>query len=201
MSLFQINLQELRVLVVDDSATARAILTEMLHEIGVGHVAGAADGADAIEMLREFPANIIFSDLHMAPIDGIELTRHLRNAGDSPNRFLPIVILTADATEAQMKNALWAGANAFMSKPVKMSAVHKKMISIFSHPLVFVRENRNLRPILSLPAVEAPVPRAAANTVPPMSAHVYTCDLGDEDDTELDRFDMHPLTRRDLGLG
>jgi CheY-like chemotaxis protein len=106
MSLFQINLQELRVLVVDDSATARANLTEMLHEIGVGHVAGAADGADAIEMLREFPANIVFSDLHMAPIDGIELTRHLRNARDSSNRFLPIVILTADATEAQMKNAL-----------------------------------------------------------------------------------------------
>jgi CheY-like chemotaxis protein len=200
ISLFQINLPAMRVLVVDDSSSARRFLSEMLHEIGVGHVTGAADGAEAIETLRDDPADIMFCELHMAPVDGIQLTRLLRNAGDSPNCYLPVVILTADATHTQMKNALLAGANAFMSKPVKMSAVHKKLISIFSHPLVFVRDSRNLRPVLALPALEALAPRDAAAFMPPGIARGHRRNLADTADGESDGVDKQPLTRRDLGL-
>ncbi|MHA1599681.1 MAG: response regulator, partial [Alphaproteobacteria bacterium] len=125
MSLIQINLKEMKVLVVDDSATARKILTEMLHEIGVGHFDVAADGAEAIERLRVFPADIMLCDLHMAPLDGIELTRLIRNASDSPNPYIPIIVLTADATEFQLKAALNAGVNSFMSKPVNRGVLHR----------------------------------------------------------------------------
>src|SRR3972149_2331876 len=119
MPLIQVNLQDMKVLVVDDSSTARRFMKEILHEMGVVHVVAAAEGAEALKMLQEFPADIMLCDLHMAPLDGIELTRILRNADDSPNPYLPVIMLTADATQVQLKNALTAGVNAFMSKPVK----------------------------------------------------------------------------------
>jgi CheY-like chemotaxis protein len=149
MPLIQVNLQDMKVLVVDDSSTARRFMKEILHEMGVVHVVAAAEGAEALKMLQEFPADIMLCDLHMAPLDGIELTRILRNADDSPNPYLPVIMLTADATQVQLKNALTAGVNAFMSKPVKMDTLHKKLVAVFSRPFVFVREGRTLLPLLA----------------------------------------------------
>ena len=187
MSLLQLNLQEMKVLVVDDSTTARKIVTEMLHEIGVGTIRGAADGAEAIEVMRTFAADIIFCDLHMTPLDGIELTRILRNSHDSPNPYVPIVMLTADATQAQLKNAVNAGAHAFMTKPVKMNALHRKLFAIFSRPLVYVKENRVLRPLLAPNSGDAATDAAARSL---------------EEDRQRDSDDalQRPLTRRDLGV-
>jgi len=204
MSFIQINLAEMKILVVDDSSTARKILSEMLHEIGVGHVAGAADGAEAIERLRTFPADIMLCDLHMVPLDGIELTRLIRNASDSPNPYLPIVMLTADATQSQMKNAMTAGVNAFMSKPVKMKDLHRKLFTIFSRPQVFVREGRILRPLLgSQPAdchATAQKPPATAAAKTPSSAPAPKPEPKDDDSDSKDDSVQRPLTRRDLGI-
>ncbi len=202
MSFIQINLQEMKILVVDDSSTARKILSEMLREIGVGHVVGAADGAEAIERLRTFPADIMLCDLHMVPLDGIELTRLIRNASDSPNPYLPIVMLTSDATQAQMKNAMNAGVNAFMSKPVKMNDLHRKLFVIFSKPQVFIREGRILRPLLGSHAADTPAPAqqpaapVVAKTPNPAPEPVSKDDAGSKPESPVQR----PLTRRDLGI-
>jgi len=202
MSFIKINLQEMKILVVDDSSTARKILSEMLHEIGVGHVAGAADGAEAIEQLRTFPADIMLCDLHMVPLDGIELTRLIRNASDSPNPYLPIVMLTSDATQAQMKNAMNAGVNAFMSKPVKMKDLHRKLFAIFSRPQVFVREGRILRPLLGSQSADChatpqkPATAAVAKAPDPAPEPEPKDDAGSKPEGTVQR----PLTRRDLGV-
>jgi CheY-like chemotaxis protein len=199
MSFIQINMQEMKVLVVDDSSTARKILTELLHGIGIAHIAGAADGAEAIERLRTFPADIMVCDLHMVPLDGIELTRLIRNASDSPNLYLPIIMLTSDATQAQIKNAMNAGVNAFMSKPVKMKDLHRKMFSIFSRPLVYIREGRTMRPVIASQSCEPAVePQQPAKVKPPQADNppAQPEEAGDE---PIDP-DQRLLTRTDMGL-
>jgi len=187
MSLFNLNLQDMKVLVVDDSSTARKFLTEMLHEMGVGTVKGAVDGAEAIAVLRAYPADIMLCDLHMAPLDGIELTRLLRNSSDSPNPYIPIIMLTGDATQVQLKNAINAGVQAFMSKPIKMNALHRKLYAILSRPLVYVKENRILRPVLAPGSCDA-APDAAAHAP------------AEERRQETENAAQPPLTRRDLGV-
>jgi two-component system, chemotaxis family, chemotaxis protein CheY len=202
MTFIQINLAEMKILVVDDSSTARKILSEMLREIGVGHVIGAEDGAEAIERLRTFPADIMLCDLHMAPLDGIELTRLIRNASDSPNPYLPIIMLTADATQAQMKNAFNAGVNGFMSKPVKMNVLHRKLYAIFSHPLVFIRDGRALRPLQAVQASHVPAGAQQPTTTTPPDPDKAPVESS-EPDCNTDGPDScgpRPLTRRDLGF-
>ena len=98
MSLIYVNMRELKVLVVDGNGTARQMLKRFLQEMWVETVELAEDGADAIEKLQDFPADLVLCDLHMAPLDGIEFTRLLRSAGDSPNPYLPVLILTSSGT-------------------------------------------------------------------------------------------------------
>ncbi|MCH8037018.1 MAG: response regulator [Proteobacteria bacterium] len=147
MALINVNLRDLKVLVVDDSRTARHALRQFLREISVETVELAEDGADAIKKLRDFPADLALCDLHMAPLDGIEFTRLLRSAEDSPNPYLPVLILTADTTAAQLRNALGAGANDFMSKPIKLDSLRRKIQGLFARPMVFVRDGRYLKPL------------------------------------------------------
>ncbi len=139
-------MQELKVLIVDDSRTARMMLAEMLREMQVNQVVKAEDGADAIEQLTEFPAHTAICDLHMAPLDGIEFTKLLRCASDSPNPYLPVLMVTGDATQTQLVNALNAGVNGFMSKPIQLDALRRQINMLLCRPLVFVRDGRNLKP-------------------------------------------------------
>lgn len=147
MTLLTLNIAELKALVIDDSRTQRMRLRKVLSELGVHTVCDAEDGADAMQRLRGFPADVAICDLHMTPLDGIEFTRLLRNSSDSPNPYLPLLMLTADATELQLKNALAAGVNDFMSKPIEREALRRHLLAMFARPFVFVHEERALRPI------------------------------------------------------
>ncbi len=180
MTIISVNMQDLKVLVVDDSRTVRLALEQLLREMSIETVALAEDGADAIKALRDFPADLVLCDLHMAPLDGIEFTRLLRSAEDSPNPYLPVLILTADATAAQLRNALGAGANDFMSKPIKRDALHRKIRGLFERPMVFVRDGRYLKP---LRAATCRPEGVAPEGVAPGGAEAA------------------PLTRADLGVG
>ena len=147
MTFLRVNLTDLKAMVVDDSRTARLMLAEMLREMGVSSIAKAEDGADAMQQLKEFAADIVICDLHMAPLDGIEFTRLLRTADDSPNPYLPVLMMTGDATQKQLANALNAGVHGFMSKPLQSDSLRRQIKLVFSRPLVFIREGRELKPV------------------------------------------------------
>jgi CheY-like chemotaxis protein len=160
----------------------------------------AAEGAEALKRLQEFPADIMLCDLHMAPLDGIELTRILRNANDSPNPYLPVIMLTSDATQTQLQNALAAGVNAFMSKPVKMDALHKKLIAVFSRPFVSVRDGRTLRPMLASPANCGAAPKELAEFEGADQENMQPLASVDESSGISADADLQPLIRLDMGL-
>jgi two-component system cell cycle response regulator len=85
------------VLVVDDSPVTRRVHSDLLHRAGF-EVRGARDGADALSLLRAAPADVIVSDVDMAPMDGLTLLRALR---DSPaTAELPFVFVSARSGDA-----------------------------------------------------------------------------------------------------
>lgn len=190
MALINVNFKELKVLIVDDSRTARLIVKEVLDAISVHQVAMAEDGADAMARLRTFPADIVICDLHMAPLDGIEFTRLLRSAEDSPNPYLPVLMLTADATERQLKNAFGAGVNDFMSKPVEMAALRRKLHALFSSPLVFVRDGRYLKPLRAGGHPNGATTRSAGDPAPSPAPEVEVIDYSNPGAVAVTRADM-----------
>ncbi len=107
-----------RLLVVDDEQNARQALATLLAEEGF-EVAQAADGAQALERLGEFGPDVVLSDVRMPQMDGITLVQRAREAGHGAS----FVIMTAFATIDVAVQAMRAGAENFLVKPLDVSAV------------------------------------------------------------------------------
>src|SRR3954463_14471358 len=84
----------LRILIVDDNATMRDLLRRLLTSLGVRDIVQASDGNGGLESLRLSKFDVILSDLEMAPMDGIEFTRQVRQSPSSPNPYVPIIMIT-----------------------------------------------------------------------------------------------------------
>lgn len=140
------RLGNLKVLIVDDSAAVRKLIRGMLLDLGVTDSAQAIDGWQAIEILRDYPADLVLCDQHMAPINGVDFTKKVRNSDDSRNPYVPIIMVSGDATEETMASAAAAGVNDFIAKPMTSSTLFNHISTILADPPVFVREGTGMRP-------------------------------------------------------
>ncbi len=133
------NLERLNVLIVDDNKHMRALVTSILNALGVRNVVDASDGADAFKELRHFPADIIICDWNMDPLDGLDFTRMVRTAQDSPNPFVPIIMLTGHTEMSRVVEARDAGVHEFLAKPISAKGLYSRIRSIIEHPRPFVK--------------------------------------------------------------
>ena len=82
----------------------------------------------------------------MSPIDGVEFTRLVRNATDSPNPFLPIIMLTGHAERVRVMECRDAGVTEFVVKPVTARAVLDRLNNVIFKPRAFVRTSEYFGP-------------------------------------------------------
>lgn len=133
------SFERLKVLVVDDNQHMRALVTAILTAFGVKQVDEAACANDAWELLKIKKSDIVITDWVMDGMSGLEFTEKVRTAGDSPNPFVPIIMLTGHTQFAKIQQARDAGVNEFLAKPVSAKAILSRLISIIEHPRPFVR--------------------------------------------------------------
>jgi PAS domain S-box-containing protein len=105
-----------RILLAEDSEINRDIIVEILGDVGIT-VDAAEDGARAVAKAGQATYDLILMDLQMPEMDGLEATRHIRQAG--PNRDVPIIALTANAFDQVRQETRQAGMNDFVAKPVE----------------------------------------------------------------------------------
>ena len=106
--------QRQRILVVDDSLSVRSTLKQLLQDMGFD-VETACDGVDAMEKQRVAPSQLMLVDMEMPRMDGLELTRHIRQQPTGKN--LPIVMLTSRSQEKHRQLASKVGVSAYATKP------------------------------------------------------------------------------------
>lgn len=126
----QHGLETINVLVVDDDEVVRLAVKTIVSALGAAGVAEATDGARAIETLGRFPADIVICDWNMAPMSGIEFLRQIRGAGGSPDRDVPIIMLTSDTDMDRVIEARDSGATSFLAKPVTVRGLSEKIFSV-----------------------------------------------------------------------
>jgi len=120
--------QELVVLTVDDDTINLKLLKSMLMKSGsVTEVVEARNGAEAIEILKSREdIDLILLDIIMPIMSGIEVLQVVR--ADDNLRQLPIIVLTTD--ETKKSEALEAGANDFLVKPIRNNELIKKISAV-----------------------------------------------------------------------
>ncbi len=106
----------IKILVVEDADVTRRMIMKMLRDLGYREVTGAADGREALAVLkRKEPADLILSDWNMPGMDGMELLRRLRR--DPALRHIPFIMATAHGERRQAEHARSEGVAAFITKP------------------------------------------------------------------------------------
>jgi CheY-like chemotaxis protein len=133
------QLEHLHVLVVDDNGNMRQIIETALHGFGVSNVHLAADGADALEVLRSVAIDIVLTDLEMGVLDGFEFVRMVRTAEDSPNPYVPIIVVSGHTELKAVTEARDAGMTEFLAKPVAPKALYERIVNIIQQPRPFIR--------------------------------------------------------------
>ena len=114
------ELEGLRCLVVDDDELLASQLVEWLRDDGIV-AESVSDPSECWLKVREFQPDVVVLDVNMPECDGIELATLLRQ--DEQTALLPIIFLTADANDRTRQNAIAAGADDFLSKPVSQEAL------------------------------------------------------------------------------
>lgn len=120
----------IKALVVDDNDLNTKIAAGFLKKIGIEEVTAASNGKEAIEILKgkEHQFNIIFMDIQMPVMDGIETTKKIR---EELNSNIPIVGLSANAFEDDRIKAINSGMNYYLVKPLKKLSLLKILNKMF----------------------------------------------------------------------
>ncbi len=117
----------MRILLVEDAPSLRLAFGRLLRLHG-HDVREANDGVEALECVPEFQPELVVTDLMMPRMGGIELIQRLRSTPDTAT--LPIVALTADASDQIGNRACQAGAAVLLTKPVDLSLLLDRLRSL-----------------------------------------------------------------------
>jgi CheY-like chemotaxis protein len=131
--------ESLKALIVEDNTHMRSLLRALLNSAGIKDVSEAIHGQAALEALRERKIDLVLTDLAMAPMDGLELTRHVRNDEKSSNPFVPIIMITGHTEKYRVQAARDAGVTEFLAKPVTAHNLFARITEILERPRAFVR--------------------------------------------------------------
>ncbi len=118
-----------KVLVVDDFATMRRILKNVLRQIGFKNISEAENGRDALSQLKKEKFDLILCDWNMPEMSGLELLQAIR--GDDNLKDIPFVMVTAEAKKESIIEAVKAGVNSYIVKPFTAETIGEKLKKIF----------------------------------------------------------------------
>ena len=139
MALTSEQFEQLTVLIVEDNPHTVGLLSRILRSFGVRTIATATDGSDAFSVLRARAVDVIICDWNMRPLDGLRFVRLMRLSPDSPNPFVPIIMLTAHAEANRVEEARDAGANEFLAKPISPATLLSRLTSVVLAPREFIK--------------------------------------------------------------
>lgn len=114
----------MRFLVVDDSSTMRRIIKNTLDKIGYGEVVEAENGKDALKTLAGGGFDMVITDWNMPVMDGLEFVKQVR-AGNFGQ--VPILMVTTMAAKEDVIQALKAGVNNYVVKPMTPETLKEKV--------------------------------------------------------------------------
>ena len=126
------------VLIVDDERMTVNLLADLCLDIGFKPLHKAYDVKTALEIFEAEQPDVVFADLRMEPIDGLEFTLLLRDQNRSINPMVPIVMVTAYSERDKMIEARDAGVTEILVKPFTGKSVIRQLRSIIDYPRAFV---------------------------------------------------------------
>jgi two-component system chemotaxis response regulator CheY len=119
----------MKVLVVDDFATMRKIIRNVLKQIGFEDITEAEDGTTALQLLKTEKVGLVVTDWNMPNMSGLDLLRNIRQNSQFGN--VPVLMVTAEGLRENVLEAVKAGVSNYVVKPFTAEVLQEKIEAIF----------------------------------------------------------------------
>ena len=117
-------------LVVDDSATTRMLISLTLKKEGTYTITEVTNGKEAVDKLGDGSVDCVLTDINMPHMNGLDLIAYIRAKHSEPT--VPIIVITTQGEEASRDEGLAKGANAYLTKPIsgpKLVSLVKELLA------------------------------------------------------------------------
>lgn len=121
-----LNFENKTILVAEDGVINKKIIVEMLNKFNI-NVLITDNGADAFQLFKTHDVDLIIMDIEMPIMDGFEATKKIKEACISSNKNIPIIAITAYVLENEIQKCFAAGMDDYMSKPISLDVLCKKL--------------------------------------------------------------------------
>jgi two-component system chemotaxis response regulator CheY len=132
---------DIHVLVVDDSKQMRFLVRCLLRAGDITNVSEAATAGDAFGIMRDKRVDLVIVDWMMRPVDGLEFTRMVRWDSDSPNPYVPLLMLTAHTEASRVTAARDAGVTGFIKKPISTRLLFDRVSNALTDTRMFIKSD------------------------------------------------------------
>ena len=119
----------MNILIVDDFATMRRILRNVLKQVGFSSIKEADDGKTALKELKKEKYDLVLCDWNMPEMSGLELLKEVRS--DDELKDMPFVMVTAEAQKDNILEAVKAGVSNYVVKPFTAETIGEKLKKVF----------------------------------------------------------------------
>jgi CheY-like chemotaxis protein len=135
----RVDFTKLRFIIVDDNTFMRRMFKALLHGFGAKEVLEAEDGASGLEAFMTYQPDVVILDWEMPILDGLEVTRLIRQPTTSVNPFAPIIMVTGHSEKRRVHMARDAGVNEFLVKPISSKALYDRILAVVASPRPYIK--------------------------------------------------------------
>jgi CheY-like chemotaxis protein len=114
------------------------LLLYVLESLHIKNITACANADEAFRLFCQGNYDIVLTDWMMEPVDGLTLTRRIRKSPLSPNKFVPIILITGYSSKLRVHQARDEGITEFLVKPFTASDLAKRIAYVINHPRDFV---------------------------------------------------------------
>lgn len=133
-----LNFKTLHVLIVEDITPMRDLTVGVLKAQGIGRISFASDGESGFESFCHLNPDIVLTDWQMPSMTGLEMTKLIRTSPRSPNRTVPIIMMTGYNSPTKISDARDAGVTEFLMKPFSAKDLSKRILHLITSPRDFI---------------------------------------------------------------
>jgi two-component system chemotaxis response regulator CheY len=119
------NINELRILVVDDFNMMRSVIKNLLKELHYSHIDEAENGHDALRMLQKNEYDVVLTDWNMPVMNGLELVKAMKQSESLSH--IPVVMVTSEIKKEHVLDAVKAGASGYILKPFNAATLNDNL--------------------------------------------------------------------------
>ena len=122
----------MNVLIVDDFATMRRIIINVLRQLGYENIQEAEDGSKALKVINGETVDFVITDWNMPQMSGLDLLKAIRSHENQEKQKTPVLMVTAESLQENIVAAAQAGVNNYIIKPFDAKTLADKIDKIFA---------------------------------------------------------------------